>query len=281
MASRLTRHNHGKSHSYRLDGYKVPGVTTVLSILDKPVLVAWAAKETAAYADDHWAELSELRSAERIERLTKARFQTNRRAIVRGNRIHALGERVSRGEAIPKGEIESALVPWVEGYARMLDAWEIEILHAELPVANTEYRYAGTLDAIGYSPRLGTVLLDIKTGSGVYNEVALQLAAYRYANLGAVREERTGPRGGKLAPDWADIPLPEIDTCMVAHVQEDGTRVHLTTSTQETWITFLHMLEVYETWVKRVAWENRDHDFAMNPISNPIYPEDHPKKEER
>ena len=115
----------------------------------------------------------------------------------------------------------------------------------------------------------------------MYNEVALQLAAYRYANLGAAQKERTGPRGGKLAPDWADIPLPEIDTCMVAHVQEDGTRVHLTTSTQETWTAFLHMLEVYETWVKRVAWENRDSDFAMNPISNPIYPEDHPKKEER
>ena len=55
--SRFTRKNHGSSHSYLLDGAPIPGVTSVIGILDKPALVKWAASETAAYADEHWAEL--------------------------------------------------------------------------------------------------------------------------------------------------------------------------------------------------------------------------------
>ncbi len=273
---RLERKNHGSGHSYTLDGHLVPGVTTIIGSLDKPALVNWAASETAAWADEHWTELSEMRSADRIEKMKKARFSTNRKAVVKGNRVHALGERVSRGEEIPTDDIEPHLHGYVEGYAKALDLWEIEVKHSEMPVAHTDYRYAGTLDAIGYSPRLGNVLLDIKTGSGVYPEVALQLAAYRYANLAIEQQQILGPRGGKKQV-WAEVQVPEIDTCIVAHVQEDGTRIHPITADTGVWNSFLHLLEVHESWVKRIAWGNRNQPWALSPIGDPIYPEDHPE----
>lgn len=156
---RFARRNHGKSHSYTLDGAWIPGVTTVIGLLDKPALVEWAAKETAAYADEHWSELSSLRSADRIDRLVKARYATNRRAIVKGNRVHNLGEKVAHHEAV---EVPAELRSQVEAYARFLDRWSFATVATETPCCNTEYGYAGTFDLIVDSPRLGRSLMDIK-----------------------------------------------------------------------------------------------------------------------
>lgn len=275
--ARFARKNHASSHSYTLDGHRVPGVTTIIGILDKPALVGWAAKETAAYADEHWAELSSLRSADRIERLTKARFATNRRAIVRGNRVHALGERLFHGEQIEEGEITPELRPWVEGYAKFLDEWEMEFIATEMPVANTEYRYAGTADAFAWSPRLGNVLLDNKTGKGVYSETALQLGAYRYCDLGLQAVEKTGPRGGKKTA-WEEAEVPNVDHTLVAHIREDGTSLIPVKGDEETYEAFLYMVAVYDMWSRRTDWNNRSNDDALRPVSDPIYPEDFPRK---
>ncbi|MGN8821570.1 hypothetical protein ACTQ2Q_09815 [Atopobiaceae bacterium LCP21S3_F11] len=275
---RFTRRNHGKGHSYTLDGYRIPGVTTVIGTLDKPALVQWAASETAAYADEHWAELSELRSADRIKRLERARLATNRRAIVTGNRVHALGERISRGEQIDPADIAPGERPYVEGYARLLDDWELDIEHTEMPVCHSEYRYAGTLDAIGTSPRLGRVLLDIKTSRRVYAETALQLAAYRYADLGILTTESVGPRGGRVTSD-TEISMPEVDVCAIVHVREDSCTLQLAKADQDTWAVFLHLLEVYDTWARPTSWASRDDDDHLNPISDPIYIENHPRRD--
>lgn len=272
---RLARRNHGKSHSYTLDGFKVPGVTTICGILDKPALVGWAAAETAAYADEHWAELSAMRSADRIEAMKKSRFATNRKAVVKGNRVHSLGERVSRGEQIPTKDLTPELRPWVETYARFLDDWDMEVLHTETPVCNTHYLYAGTLDAIVYSPRLGTILLDLKTGKGVYEEVGLQLAAYRYCDLALQEREAVGPRGGRKTVA-EEIALPSIDGCYVAHLKETAVEFHPVTAGEEVWETFLYLREVYDLWVRPTSWAARHDDDALRVIGDAIYPEDMP-----
>ncbi|MDO5677492.1 MAG: hypothetical protein Q4G35_08310 [Propionibacteriaceae bacterium] len=276
--ARFARKNHANSHSYTLDGHRIPGVTTIIGILDKPALVGWAAKETAAYADEHWTELSALRSADRIERLTKARFATNRRAIVRGNRVHALGERLFKGEEIPEGDISPELRPWVEGYARFLDEWEFEFIATEMPLCSTDYRYGGTADGFAWSPRLGNVLLDLKTGKGVYGETALQLAAYRYADLGLSAVEKIGPRGGRSTV-WEECPVPQVDTTVVAHIREDGTSLIPVKGDEETHEAFLYMATVYDLWVRRTDWNNRSDADALRAVADPIYPEDFPRKD--
>ena len=52
---RLTR---GRGHTYRIDGQRVPSVTGIMKMLDKPALIAWAARMSAGYAIDHWDELA-------------------------------------------------------------------------------------------------------------------------------------------------------------------------------------------------------------------------------
>ncbi len=267
---RLERKNHGNSHSYTLDGEKVPGVTTVIGVLDKPALVAWAAQQTAAFADDNWSRLSEMRSAERLREMEQARFNTNRVAVVRGNRVHALGDRIAHGETV---DVPIDLQPYVEPYARMLDQWQMSTVFTEAPVAHTAYRYAGTLDLVVESPRFGRSLLDIKTGKRVYPEVALQLNAYANCDLRLVAQPRVGPRGGKYT-DWIDAPMPRIDTLLCAHLMNGSVEL-VPVELDDHWFDqFLHMLDIFDGWVKRTSYEYRDDDAHHSPIGEPIWPED-------
>lgn len=268
---RFKRVNAGSGHSYLLDGRTVPGVTTVIGQLDKPALVNWAARETAAYADEHWARLSGMRSADRIRELEGARYQKNRAAVIKGNRLHALGQRLAQGEQV---DAPAEIFPHVEAYARFLDQWGFETVATEVPVCRTDYRYAGTLDLIVESDRFGRVLLDVKTGKGVYAETALQTTAYRYCDLMLIEQERRGPRGGKLPSEWVEQPMPAVDRCMVAHVREDVVELVPLVSDRHLWAVFLHLLEIHETWARRIDFKHRE-DPAFSPVVGaPIYPED-------
>lgn len=276
--SRFKRTNHGKGHSYTLDGARVAGVTTAIGkVLDKPALVEWAARESADYAVSHWAELSGIPEVQRHQQIREARWNRNREAIADGKRIHDLGERLAKGAEV---DVPDELRARVEAYARFLDAWEIEAVFSESPVCHTDYRYAGTFDLVARVGKLdgALVLMDLKTGKGVYAETALQLTAYRYANLmlEAIPQE-PGPRGGKRPPKLVERPMPEVLGCAVAHVipETEGAPARVdflpVESGPDVWSAWLYVLELYETWWKRTA----DHASPVYapPIGEPVYPE--------
>jgi hypothetical protein len=267
MSNRLTRRNYGNGHGYALDGVKVPGVTTVIGKLDKPALVAWAARMSAGYAVDHWDELTHLPIMDRAKKIEDARWDKNRAAVVKGNRIHGLGERLAAGEKV---DAPAEVLGQVEAYARFLDTWQLESIHTEASVAHTQYHYAGTLDAIMNSPKLGMILLDIKTGSGVWAEVALQLAAYRYADLLQTEIAAVGPRGGKKAPELVEGPVPEVDGCYVAHVLADTVELLPIRAGEDEFATFLYLREVY-AWHEEAS--NRNNDGYRPPVGQALYPE--------
>lgn len=271
---RFRRVNHGSGHSYLLDGHPVPGVTTIIGVLDKPALVNWAAEQSASFAVENWARLSELPLMERAKQIQSARFQTNRAAVVKGNRIHAMAEQLQQTGQAPVNP-DNPVYPQVVAVARFLDDWEMQSIVTEAPVCNAGYRYAGTMDGIIWSPRLGTILLDWKTGKGVYDETALQLAAYQAADLMLVEETTTGPRGGKTTT-MAEQAMPPVDGCYVAHVLPDSVELHPITVDDQVLAAFLHLREVYGLWVERTGWKFRDTDTYAPTVGKPIYPEDRP-----
>jgi hypothetical protein len=231
MSPRLARRNHGRGHSYSLDGVKVPGVTTVCGNLPKHALVDWAGRVTAEYAVDHWDELSAEPPSARLNTLTRARYRATSSAALRGTQIHTLGERVSKGEHVDAGEH----VAEVEAYARFLDSWAVEVIATETPLAHTTYRYAGTADAwvtMGRGPFAGArVLLDIKTGRGVYDSTALQLTAYRHADLW----HPAGPE--------SEEPLPPVDAVAVAHILPDAVELLPVEADDKQFRQFRYLLE--------------------------------------
>lgn len=285
MTARFVRKNQGNGHSYTLDGYGIPGVTTVIGVLDKPALVGWAAEQAASYAVENWDALKDVPLLERGKRIKEARFNTNRKAVVKGNRIHALGDKLAHGETV---EVPVEIRSQVEAYAHFLDAWEIDVIATETPVCSTVWRFGGTFDLLANVPRFGVSLIDIKTGGRVYDETALQLNAYAGCDLRLVEEKVFGPRGGAKPSEWHEAPMPErIDSLLVAHVMEGtvemvpvgGKGEHKAEPDPAIFDTFLHLLDVFETWTRRTGWDHRDEPEYDPPVARPVWPEDVPVRE--
>ena len=105
----------------------------------------------------------------------------------------------------------------------------------EKVVANRVHGYAGTFDAIlkfGSGPLTGkTYLCDWKTSTGVYGEMAMQIAAYANADF-------------YLDEEGNEQPMPEVDGLGIVHVSPNGTTFHEVTDVDLAWDSFLTVIDL-------------------------------------
>lgn len=229
----VQRKQAGRNHYY-VDGNdtKMPGVTTILGDgVPKKALVEWAGNATADYALDHWDELSEMAVATRLKTLRRCRYIDRDAAARRGTEVHTLAEQLVSGDPIT---VPDELRGHCESYVRFLDDFEVDPVLVEAVVASYRYGYAGTLDLIADLTIGGHVvrwLLDIKTNrSGVYGETALQLAAYRYADV--------------YGCGAAETPMPEVTATGVVHVRADGYDLVPVTAGPDQHLTFRYVQQI-------------------------------------
>jgi hypothetical protein len=264
---RLTRRNHGRGHGYRLDGRKVPGVTTVQGVLGKDGLIDWAARQAASYAIENWTDLGQLPMLERADKIRRARFETNDAAKLSGTKIHHYGHRLALEDSV---QVPAEYRAPAEAYARLLDDLDMDIELAEAPCANTIYGYGGTLDAIGTSPQDGRTLIDLKTGNAVYQDTALQINAYAGCDIvQRVEPGPPGPRGGtkNRPPKITELPMGDFDTAYVIHIRGDVAEAR-PCSLDPFWLEqFLYALEL---WRGRERSFNSQSDEFDPPIGDPI-----------
>lgn len=239
--SRVRRRNYGRNHAYYLtmpDGseVKLDGVTSLLGDgLPKPALMNWAGNITAEKAVDNWDRLSEMPMSKRLEWLKKARFEDRDTAAAKGTLIHDLAERLSHGDEV---EVPDEVRGHVESAVRFLDEYQIEPVLTETTVAHSKAMYGGTLDMVVTSRRpehAGKVILaDWKTSrSGIYDEAALQLSAYRWAEF-------------YQGPDGLDHPMSELgitDTWGV-WIRSDGYDVYELDTSENTYRFFSYIATV-------------------------------------
>jgi hypothetical protein len=202
------RVNRGKGHSYYLDGEPALGVTTALGEgFPKPGLIGWAANATRDYAVDHWEELAAVGPAERIKRLSRARYEDRDEAGNAGTQVHKLAQALAAGDEV---EVPEALVGHVDAYLKFVDEWNPAEVLTEAIVINRRFGYMGTLDVVANIAGRSW-LIDLKTArSGVFAENALQLAAYRNAEAFLVGEA------------LAERPMPAIERTGVLWIRADG-----------------------------------------------------------
>lgn len=224
------------------DGRKLPGVTTILSNgMAKPALIAWGMKATSQYAIDHWDELAEMPVSKRLEVLKGSAYADRDAAANRGTEVHAYAERLIKGEEVdPPDEIRGH----VESYVRFLDEWEPEPVLVEASVANLRVGYAGSLDMVVKIPSLygnDLVIADIKTSrSGIFGEVAFQLAAYAQAEVCVV--------GGQ------EMPMPTVQRALAIHVRADGYDLYQVAIGARVFRQFCYIAEV-----AKAAEESKDY----------------------
>lgn len=236
---RLTRRNHGKGHSYRLDEKRRPGVTTIIDrALPKPALIDWAARATAEAAVDRWDELGQLSPSRRLRELQQARWATTKAASLRGVLIHDYAEGLVHGRPV---DVPAEHLGPVESVARFIDRWRIEPIATEAPVANTVQQYCGTVDGLFTFGGGDPVLLDWKTG-GVFNEAALQAAGYVHCDLW----QPNGPE--------SEQPMPTVERAYIAKILSDDVQLLPVVDLDQLWLQFRYLLATWH-WLQAVEDE--------------------------
>ncbi|MET9126912.1 hypothetical protein [Streptomyces sp. NPDC004528] len=191
---------------------KVPGVTSVVGMLPKDFLTFWAAKEAAEAAVTNWDIISQLIKRDEqgaIDYLKGAHRRKTRAASDLGSAAHDYFERLARGETVHDRHVHIDVRQHVRWFREFLDEVQPEFLHLEETVWSDAHQYAGSFDAIAKVDG-EVVVLDWKTSKAVYDSVALQLSAYRYAD-----------RIIKAA-DGENVPVPEMAGGAVLHVRPEG-----------------------------------------------------------
>ena len=246
-----------KSHYYKIDGEKTPGVTTILGAgVPTPALVYWAANGIAGYVSERLTpgengtiDATQLdRDLRTIDATTgrapkfrdgftrNAIFETLKgvhwldrdQAANKGTEIHGYAERLINGEEC---DIPHELEGHVDSFIRWHEDWQPRNTLPELVVGSRRHNYMGTTDLVADLADDRRWLVDYKTGrSGVYPETALQCAAYRYAEFAII--------------NGVEAPMPEVDAVGVVWLRADGYDFYPLTADEHAFRTFLYAQQI-------------------------------------
>ena len=186
----IRRRTSKQERMYDIPGYGMfPSVTTVLQVVAKPALVPWAKKislekvrsELTDVANDfphvvlepEWID-------EMLESARKRPDQVRDEAGDIGTRAHGLIEAYLKGEMTEETHIPDDLSQAFDNFLNWQTETDLEFRGSEIVVWDEKAGYAGTLDILAENND-GYVIIDIKTGSGIYPEMSMQVAAYSMA----------------------------------------------------------------------------------------------------
>jgi len=204
-----------KAHTiYKLsDGTKVPSVTTIISLLNKPALIPWANQlglqgiDVVKYVDK-LAEVGTLAHQMILDYFKKVKTDTSEYSQ----------------ETIDKAENSFlSFLEWAKNK-------KIEPILVEQSVVSEEHGFGGTFDFYGIVDKRFT-LIDFKTGSGIYPEYSYQLAAYKTL----------------LEYDY-ETPY-KVKQAMILRIprtEDEKFEIKVWTNLDISWNIFLHLLEIYK-----------------------------------
>src|SRR5690606_32129053 len=215
---------------------KVPGVTSVGSMTPKDYLMYWSAKEAAEAAVENWDIVSQLVQRDpkgAVDYLKNAHRRKSTAASDLGTIAHDLFERLARGETVNDRHVHMDVKPHVRWFREFLDDVQPEFLYLEETVWSDTHKYAGSFDAIATVDG-ETVILDWKTSKAIYDSVALQLSAYRFADRII------------LAESGESVDVPEMAGGAALHVRPEGWALHPVQCDEKVFSTFLHLRGVFD-----------------------------------
>lgn len=162
-----------ESHEYRLNGRRIPNVTSILSPLSE-----------YAGIPRHILEIAKQR----------------------GDYVHKMTEMYLWG-TLDEDAVEVEFVPYLDAFKKFLYETGFEAAYIEERVFHTKLLYAGTVDIVGILPAMGrrkkpiTALIDTKTTFRLLKSVGPQVAAYEDAWNSQGREKIDERYGLQLKGD--------------------------------------------------------------------------------
>jgi len=205
--------NRVKAHTkYSLqDGTLVPGVTTVLGILNKPALVPWANKLG-------------------LQGIEVGKFVDDKAAI--GTLAHQMIADYLRGETTDTSEYSKMQIEQAENAVLSFLEWEkshkLQPILVEEPMVSERHGFGGTVDlvaTINDDPEL--CLIDFKTSKGIFPEMFVQVAAYR-----------------ELALEH-ELDVRKVRILRIGRTDDEGFEDKPVNHLAQRWELFLHCLAIY------------------------------------
>ncbi len=188
---------------------RYPSVTTVIATLSSPALANWKVRQVASAAVRHPGHLVALVAAhgqrEAIRRLASVPDRIAGLAAARGDRVHNWAEAAATGVKPP--ELAEEDLGHVAAWHAFVEAWQPQIVVAEVTVLHRSLGYAGTADFLATLPDGRLVVGDYKTG-GVHETAALQLAALANAEV--------------MVGDAGVVPMVSVDGGLAVQLRADG-----------------------------------------------------------
>jgi len=217
--------------TYNWAGANYPSVTSVLgAAVAKPALIPWAAKVSAQATAD--AMMCGALMDVAIHAGCKAPNAGRDAGGARGTDVHRTLHHLALGLPLPT--VGPAAQPYVEALLVWWGDNEPEPILAEATVLNRTCGYAGTMDAI-WAVHGRIICVDAKTSAYRGPEEALQLAAYRHAEVVCL-------------PDGSEEPMPDVDACAVLAIAPDGCELVDVDAGAEAWASFRAAL-ILATWL--------------------------------
>jgi hypothetical protein len=232
----VTLEYNDKTHRYYVltDGKRisVPSVTTVCGVVNKPMLVQWAANQAVNLmqgAIGPGVEYDEFYLTGVYSAARNAHNAIRDDAAALGTLVHNILDLRGPDQVLPTGG-DPRVASGVGAGNAWLHEHNVETIHAELPIYSRQHHYSGRLDRIcRVDGRLA--LVDWKTSNGIWPEYFMQIAAYRHAY-----EEQTGEK---------------IERCHLVHLgKESGEFKAITvgrTKSAKDFATFLACRHIYES----------------------------------
>lgn len=187
----------------------VPSITNVISMLEKPALKFWAAKEAANYAADNREMLAGLPRDAAQQLVRNAPFQrSDDSPAAIGDIVHTWIDRHVQGDSPTHEEVTSshrtARDMWYS-FIKFRDHYNPEFVASEFTVWSDKLDYAGTAD-LHLRINGMNILVDTKTGQNIYPETAMQLAAIAFADV-------------LIDVNGSEAPVPSFDRYGILHLR--------------------------------------------------------------
>ena len=201
-----------KAHTiYKLaDGKRVPGSTTITGILDKPAIKYWANKIG-------------------LQGIDIKKFVDDKADI--GTLGHALCIGDLTGEKVDTSDYTANQIALAENCALSFFEWKkdkkIKVILTETPLVSEAYKYGGQPDIYAVVNDV-LELIDLKTGSGIYDEHFIQTASYRQLL------------------DEHDYPVDRIRILNIPRAEDESFAEQVLTDTSLHWQVFLKCKEIYD-----------------------------------
>ena len=194
-----------KTHTYRLDGKRMTGVTTILGVLNKPALVPWAARMAVEYVKEHSMlvsdqnkvtdDIKEYQTSETVLEDAKTAYAKKRdEGAEKGTNTHALVEEYIKlmildqaGKALEMNDDPTHYWTPIKPFIDWARAQNIKFLASEEQMYSEEMFVAGTADFI-FEKDGKTYIGDIKTFKKIWDRTPF----YQCAGYGLMHREMHG-----------------------------------------------------------------------------------------